>query len=528
MERQFEFKRFVTATLLVIVMVACTACGSSQESSDKNKKKKADKAAASITYTYVSPSGLKSDPSSDAGTGPGSGADTQSFDFSGSYSAVLSADGKEVSSDGKDIRTEESDQNAALAENGGTVSITKATISKSGSDNDGDNCNFYGLNSSVLAIGSKSKIYISDSSIGSDSKGSNGIFSTDNAGVYANKVSIKTTNGDNSRGLDATYGGVIFGNKLDISTEKEHCAALATDRGGGYISVTNSKLKTEGSGSPLIYSTGDIEVDNTTGTAGGSQIAGMEGKNRIVINNSKLTSTNDARSGSDPIKNGIILYQSTSGDADTATGEKAEFQAADSTLKTSISDGAMFYVTNTSARVVLENTKLDFNSGDVDLINAAGNNNNWGTAGSNGGNVTFTCRDMQVRGDVKVDDISSISLYLADGTTYTGRTKGSISSDNMNVNVSKDSAWIVTDSCTVSTLNVAKGGKVTDKDGKTVSVVKGDRTLVKGDSDITVTVTGSYGTKVKKNSDTVYNTDVLSRKAFDKYFNTKTSFGKNS
>lgn len=70
MERQFEFKRFVTAALLVIVMVACTACGSSQESSDKNKKKKADKAAASITYTYVSPSGLKSDPSSDAGTGP--------------------------------------------------------------------------------------------------------------------------------------------------------------------------------------------------------------------------------------------------------------------------------------------------------------------------------------------------------------------------------------------------------------------------------------------------------------------------
>ena len=555
-------KKAILSILLVTVMIFMAACGSSSSdsSSDKDDSDKSKKQSSSISYNYVSPSDLKGDTASgnaseaspdgsgeqggnvpDAppdgaggqggngpGGGPGGGASTQSFDYSGSYSAALSVNGKTKKSDGEKITSSSTDKNAVLAKSGATLKLTDATIKKSGDDNNGDNCNFYGLNSSILAVGSKTKAYISDSSIASTSEGSNGIFSTDSAKVYANNVKIKTTKGNSSRGLDATYGGIIYGNKLDIDTAKEHCAALATDRGGGYISVTNSKLKTAGSGSPLIYSTGDIETDNTTGTASGSQIAGMEGLNRIVINNSTLKSTNDARSGSDPIKNGVILYQSTSGDADTATSEKAEFQAADSTLKTSISDGAMFYVTNTNAKVFLQNTKLDFDSKKVDLIDAVGNSNNWGTSGSNGGKVTFTCKDMTISGDIKTDDISSVDLYLKSGTKYTGKTKGGIGSDNMNVNISKDSTWVVSGDCTVSSLNVAKGGKVEDKDGKTITIKKGSKTLVKGDSDITVTVKGSYSTKVKKNSDTNVNADVLDRSAFDKYYKTETAFGKNN
>ena len=62
-----------------------------------------------------------------------------------------------------------------------------------------------------------------------------------------------------------------------------------------------------------------------------------------------------------------------------------------STLKSTISGGDMFYVTNTNAKVVLKKTKLDFDSANVDLINAGGNNsNNWGSRGNNGGKLTFT------------------------------------------------------------------------------------------------------------------------------------------
>ena len=469
-------------------------------------------------------------PSSQNGQGevPGGGPDTATYDYSGSYSAALSVDGKEKSSDGEKLTSDTKDKNVVLVQNGGVLDLLNATLTKSGDDNDGDGCNFYGVNSSLLAVGEKTAAYIKDSSISSTSDGSNGIFATDSAKVYASGVTVKTTDSDNARGLDATYGGEIYGDDLDISTEGEHCAAIATDRGGGYISVTNSKLNTAGSGSPLIYSTGDIEVDNTTGTASGSQIAGMEGLNRIIISNSTLESTNDATSGSDPIKNGVIIYQSTSGDADTSTDDKADFEVIDSTLKTSISDGAMFYVTNTTAEITLSNSTLEFDSMNVDFLDAVGNDsNNWGTSGSNGGKADVTCNEQTVAGDIKVDSISSAELSLTNGSSWTGTVKGDITKKNVEINVSEDSTWTVTADCTVSGLEVEDGGKVVDADGKTVTIKSGSETLVKGDSDITVTVKGEYSAESETDANETITVDVLDRAGFDNKYETTTTFGEN-
>lgn len=464
------------------------------------------------------------------GGAPGGGPNTASYDYSGKLSGKLVADGsdndsKEVTSDGEKIESTTADENAILAENGGVLKVTKAEITKSGDDSNGDNCNFYGINSSVLSTGEKSEVYLSDSKINSTGEGNNGVFATDSGTAYVNNVEITTTKGGNSRGLDATYGGVIYGNDLTVSTAKDHCAALATDRGGGYISVTNSKLETAGNGSPLIYSTGDIEVDNVTGTSSGSQIAGMEGLNRIVINNSTLESTHDGTSGSDPIKNGVILYQSTSGDADTASAESCEFEAVDSTLKTAITDGAMFYVTNTKANVVLQNTTLDFDSGKVDLINASGNSsNNWGTEGKNGGTATFTGIAQTLNGNISTDKISSVDLNLTDGSTWTGASEGS---NNLNVTVDGTSTWVVTEDTTVADLSAADGAKIVDADGKTVTVKADGKTVVEGDSAITVTVSGEYSTEVQLSEDAGLDTKVLDRTAFDEYYKTSTQFGTN-
>ena len=467
-----------------------------------------------------------------SGGAPGQGGpDTANYDFSGDTAGKLTADGEEVTSDGESIESTTADENVLLAKNGGVLKVTGADITKSGDDSNGDNCNFYGINSSVLSTGEDSEVYLSDSKVSSTGEGNNGVFATDGGTAYLNKVEINTTKGGSSRGLDATYGGVIYGNELNISTAKDHCAALATDRGGGYISVTNSSLETAGTGSPLIYSTGDIEVDNVTGTSTGSQIAGIEGYNRIVINNSTLESTNDATSGSDPIKNGVILYQSMSGDADTASTDSCEFEAVDSTLKTSISDGAMFYVTNTKADIVLQNTVLEFDSENVQLINAAGNSsNNWGTEGKNGGMVTLTAIDQTMAGNVYTDEISNADMSLTEGSTWTGVSEGE---NNLNVTVDDTSAWVVTGNTTVADLNAEDGAQIIDADGKTVTIVADGKTVVEGDSDVTVTVTGEYSTDAAdtdgESADTTgLDTKVLDRTAFDEYYKTSTQFGTNN
>ncbi len=177
---------------------------------------------------------------------------------------------------------------------------------------------YSGSYSVSLTVGEDSTAVIDGTDITASSSGSNGVFATDSGTALVNDTSIETM-ADNSRGLDATYGGTILANKITADTQGGHSAIVATDRGVGSISLADATLSTAGSGSPLLYSTGDIQVNNVSGTSSGSQIAGMEGLNTILIKDSTSESTVTGKTASDPIANGIIIYQSTSGDVTADT-----------------------------------------------------------------------------------------------------------------------------------------------------------------------------------------------------------------
>lgn len=302
---------------------------------------------------------------------------------------------------------------------------------------------------------------------------------------------------------------------------------VATDRGGGNISVDGGTISIEGSGSPIVYSTGDIEVSDVTGTASESQLVGMEGLITVLIRNSTLSSSQTGKTASDPVADGVIIYQSTSGDAESTTGEAATFQAVDSKLSSAIQSDSIFYLTNTSADVVLKNTELDFASSAARLLYAAGNDaNNWGQAGSNGATVKFTGIGQQLADDVVADTISSVDLHLTEGTTWAGAASieqnaaGSTSDAPMTVNIDGSSQWTVTADSTVSSLNVAEGAKVVDADGKTVTIVAGGQTVVQGDSGLTVTVTGSYSTDYDASEAGSLTSEAIDRTAYDDAFGT--------
>lgn len=389
---------------------------------------------------------------------------------------------------------------------------------------------YSGSYSVSLTVGEDSTTVIDGTDITASSSGSNGVFATDSGTALVNDTSIETM-ADNSRGLDATYGGTILANKITADTQGGHSAIVATDRGGGSISLADATLSTAGSGSPLLYFTGDIQVNNVSGTSSGSQIAGMEGLNTILIKDSTLESTVTGKTASDPIANGTIIYQSTSGDAEASTGEPATFQSVDSTLSSAIGSGSMFYFTNTTADVVLQNTELDFDTDAVTLINASGNDsNNRGSTGSNGATVNFTGRDQTLACGVTADTISSVGLYLLEGAAWTGAATvtdnaaagsgtGTASDAPITVNVDGTSTWVVAKDTTISALNVASGG-----DGNTVTIVANGKTVVSGSGDVTVTVTGSYSTSVSAGSDTELSSDTIDRSEFDSRFGTSTAW----
>ena len=344
-------------------------------------------------------------------------------------SGVYTVDGEEKTSKEEDFESNSEDENAVLVTGKGTLTMTGATLSKTGDTSSADESNFYAVNA-IFAVADHSTATLGDATLESEADGSNAVFATGEASkITADNLTIHTK-GDSSRGLDATYGGTIEATNVDITTEGAHCAPIATDRGEGTIVLEGGTLSAAGEGSPCIYSTGDITAKTVTGTAMGSQAAVVEGKNSITLRDCDLTGAGE---------NGVMLYQSTSGDAAEGT---ARFSAADSRIATT-SDGPMFYITNTDAEAVLENTTLEYGSGI--LVKASGNNtNHWGEEGANGGNFTLNATKQEMEGDITCDEISTVALSLADGSSYKGTIDGSHTGKEVSILLDEDSVWEVT------------------------------------------------------------------------------------
>lgn len=285
---------------------------------------------------------------------------------------------------------------------------------------------------------------------------------TINGTTEVNVKNVKiTTHSDKSRGLDATYNAKINADNVVINTDGQSCAALATDRGEGHVHVKNSEIntgvsKTSGRGSPLIYSTGNITVENTHGTAFVSQIACIEGKNSIELTNCNLTgyAEGNRMDGDNYVDlGGVFIYQSMSGDADVGT---SLFTAKDSTLSIApdssvYAEAPMFHVTNTACVINLENTQLNFGSG---IFLEISGQNQWGTEGSNGGAAELNTNSEKIDGNVIVDEISSLNWTMKD-TEYSGAVN---STGNTTIVVGEGSTWTLTGDSSVSSLTVL--GKV--------------------------------------------------------------------
>ena len=267
-----------------------------------------------------------------------------------------------------------------------------------------------------------------------------------------------TTYSDKSRGLDATYNGFINAKNVVINTNGQSCAALATDRGEGEVHVSNSELNTgvskeSGRGSPIIYSTGNITVADSNGTAYVSQIACIEGKNSIELTNCDFSAAaggNREDNGEYVDLGGVFIYQSMSGDADVGT---STFTAKNSALSIeSDSDyyktAPMFHVTNTKAIVNLESTELNFGSGT--LLDVSGQSQ-WGTVGSNGGELTFNAKDEILDGNVIVDSISSLNMTLS-STSFVGSINPSDDFGETNLVIDSGSDWTLDGDSHVSSL----------------------------------------------------------------------------
>lgn len=433
--------------------------------------------AAKITVISMEMGGQMGQP----GGGPGSSQGVDSYDAVNGYTSDTEVDGETIASTG-------TDENAVNVSEGASVTLKDATITRDSSESTGgDNSSFYGVGAAVLATDGTA--YVKGGTVTTDAAGGAGLFAYGDGTVYAADTKI-TTKQDTSGGIHAAGGGTFYGWDLDVETNGESSAAIRSDRGGGKMVVDGGTYTSNGTGSPAIYSTADIAVNEATLAANGSEAICIEGLNSIHLYDSDLTGNMSDDSRNDCTWN-VILYQSMSGDSEVGNST-FEMDGGSLTAK----NGGMFYTTNTESTITLDDVDITNAEDSEFFLKCTGNSNQrgWGTTGANGADCLFTAIDQKMEGNVIWDSISDLDFYMTGESMLTGAVTqdesnaGDGGDGYCNLYIGEDATWIVTGDSTVSALHCA--GTIEDNEGKTVTVKGTDGTVyVEGDSSYTIMAT---------------------------------------
>ncbi len=391
------------------------------------------------------PDGMHGNGGFGGGTPPG--GRTSSFEYTAATEITEAAEMTDQT-----YVSETVDESALIVNTADAVTITNPTVTKTGSSDGGDNCNFYGLNAALLVMGG-STTTITGGTIESSASGANGVFSYggnsgrngaagDGTTVIISDTTITTT-GDGSGGIMTTGGGVTYASNLTVTTSGRSSAAIRTDRGGGTVVVDGGTYTTNGLGSPAIYSTADITVSNATLTSNLSEGVCIEGMNSITLENCDMTANNTQCNGNATFHDTIMIYQSMSGDADSGT---SSFTMTGGSL-TSLS-GHMFHVTNTHAVITLSSVTLNNEGSDV-LLSVC--DDGW----SGASNTAELVADGQgLNGTILVGDNSTLTLTLQNSSSFEGAFSGEIANakgsavsteiGTVNVILDSSSTWTLT------------------------------------------------------------------------------------
>ncbi len=256
---------------------------------------------------------------------------------------------EDTSVDGETYSSTGDDENA-LRVDGATVTLSNISVEKTaGNSSNTEDGDWYGQNAGLLALNGAT-VNITGATVNTSVQNGNGVFSYgEGTTVNISDSTIRTTE-NNSGGIHTTGGGTMNADNLDVETSGNSAAAIRSDRGGGDVNVTGGTYVTNGTGSPAIYCTADISVEDAELTANASEGVVVEGKNSVSLKNCNLVSSMDNTYNGDSSENihGIMIYQSMSGDAESGT---ASFSSVDGSI--TAKKGDLFYVTNTDCEIYL-------------------------------------------------------------------------------------------------------------------------------------------------------------------------------
>lgn len=363
----------------------------------------------------------------------------------------------EEDKENKDLKEESNNNDTSVIQvsNGATYTATNLELSKiSGTSTDIESSMYYGLNSAFI-VKDNSNVILNNSSITTKSDYSTAFFATGmSTTATLTNVSLSTEN-KNSNGLSISESSSINASKVNIITKGEQSAALKTITNNSEIIIDDSTLITEGSNSPIFEIKGKVEATNILATSTNSNIAVLENSSSLSIIESELTTA--SYNIDEKLSSVFFLYKSNSKTASNDSGS-SDLTIKDSKITVNKDSNVykiapIFYITNTSSVINITNTDIDYGSNTLIKVSK---NEKYGDNEDNGGEVNFTATDQRLKGNIVVDEISSIRFNL-NNSSYKGQINGNNESKNVHVTLDKKAEWTLTGDSYLNTLTIQNG-----------------------------------------------------------------------
>ena len=321
-----------------------------------------------------------------------------------------------------ELITNKSNENVLSLSNGAYDYMHyKFTKTGSSSSDEADNS---GINAAVLAKGA-ARLSIRGSIVVTSGDHAHGVFSYGEGTSVTVSDCVVSTRGSNSSALMTSEGGTMKAVHVTAETFGSSSPALRVYKSGGSMTAERGKYTTSGDNSPVILSNGNITLSNAKIEARTSRAVVIDGKSSV-----SLTSC-DVKAGSN--MNAVMIYQSASASSAANSGGFAMTNGE-------ISGNGIFYVTNAEASITLKNAKIA-NSSSTFLT--AESSSSWGVPGANGGKVTIHAVNQTISGDILVDGLSDMNMYMTEGSYFAGAINPAKTSARVYVDIA-DSKWFLT------------------------------------------------------------------------------------
>ena len=388
--------------------------------------------------------------------------------------------------DDQNIASTAKDQNAVHIA-GGNVIINDSVISRVNKDSAaGEKSAHYGVGAVILATNGAG--FISKTTVNSEAKGASGAFAYGSAKLFLADTSVSTAM-NNAPGLTAAETGTLHAWNMTVNTLGQDSPPVSTGAGGGAVVLDGGVYASSGLRSPAVSCADSVSVINAELSAEQSEAAAVANGGALMLCDSNLTGAMRPMEGHEQQWT-VLLYQPGKADVNLHT----DFYMKGGSLTSKA--GGLFYTTNTISNVYLENVSIKPYKNSDFLIRCTANADKeiWGSPMKNGASCNFTAVNQQLEGNVVWDAVSEVSLYVRDGSAFTGAF---VKDETVRTGkgfadfyLGEGCAWTVAGDSVLTNLHNA--GTIADTSGNPVTIRKADGSVIAEGTSAYTIVVSSY------------------------------------